>query len=150
MQPRRINPHLAELLAVSILTRRGRRVQRSTSFSDIETFTVVSILTRRGRRVQLPKLCATISAGQWFQSSPAADGGCNAPALRLGNGPVFQSSPAADGGCNEVRREDARQAYRFQSSPAADGGCNLGNEQHRTLALRVSILTRRGRRVQPN
>ena len=108
-----------------------------------------------------------------FQSSPAADGGCNFVRIYLMVKPnSFQSSPAADGGCNQTSDNLTVSAQGFQSSPAADGGCNSPatpavwprvcfnphpprtagatvNSDSLRLGGAVSILTRRGRRVQP-
>ena len=99
MQPARILAH-EHKIDVSILTRRGRRVQQNIrankaaylmfqsspaadggcnlDLSGVGTYRrQVSILTRRGRRVQPPTVCTRALAAVMFQSSPAADGGCN-------------------------------------------------------------------------
>ena len=59
-----------------------------------------------------------------FQSSPGAEGGCDAatPGDRLDALP-FQSSPGAEGGC-DLDLPAFPPVTRFQSSPGAEGGCD--------------------------
>ena len=156
---RRVQP-ARRVRCVSILTRRGRRVQPSAAIPSCNAprrarSLQVSILTRRGRRVQ-PSSLAACAIARMFQSSPAADGGCNrclpgqafdrpgaAQAYRFNPHPPrtagatlfllrclrcsgFNPHPPRTAGATVTTTFNARFCSRFQSSPAADGGCNGG------------------------
>ena len=90
---------------VSILTRRGRRVQQYTlSTSACVRVQRRSILTRRGRRVQR-KLDSRqrVDRGSCFNPHPPRTAGATLIGVLenvAAGGRMFQSSPAADGGCN--------------------------------------------------